>query len=125
MIDCLCTFSYKKHFRLLFVIDVILGTAHMMSHKGPFVKYLYRYHVQHHSRHHNYSSVKYVGNSFDFEVILTQVCYAFLPRVLGLDVWTGIFLINLFSLQLLLEHCGCNFICLKTFLQIYALPNNE
>lgn len=91
----------------LFVIDVILGTAHMMCHKGPFVKYLCRYHAQHHSRHHNYSSVKYVGNSFDFEVILTQVCYAFLPRVLGLDVWTGIFLINLFSLQLLLEHSGC------------------
>ena len=91
----------------LFVIDVILGTAHKLSHEGPIKKYLFRYHAQHHTRHHNYSAVKYVGNPFDLEVVLTQVCYAFLPRVLGLDVWTSIFLIDLFSLQLLLEHTGC------------------
>ena len=90
----------------LLIIDLVLGTAHMLSHKGPFQKYLYKFHSKHHSRHHNYSSVKYVGNPFDLEVFLTQVLYAFLPRIMGLDVVTGIILINLFSLQLLLEHSG-------------------
>jgi hypothetical protein len=90
----------------LFIIDMILGTAHMLSHKGPFKKYLSKYHMKHHTRHHNYSSVKYVGNPLDFEVVLTQLCYAFLPRILGYDVWTGMLLIDIFSLQLLLEHSG-------------------
>jgi hypothetical protein len=90
----------------LLIIDMILGTAHMLSHKGPFKKYLSKYHMKHHNRHHNYSSVKYIGNPLDFEVVLTQLCYAFLPRLLGYDIWTGILLIDIFSLQLLLEHSG-------------------
>jgi len=64
----------------LFFIDIILGTAHMLSHKGPLKKALYKYHAEHHSRHHNYSSVKYIGNPFDLEVFLTQVCFALLYK---------------------------------------------
>lgn len=90
----------------LLIIDVVLGTAHMLSHKGPFRNFLWRFHAKHHTRRHNYAAVKYVGNPFDLEVFLTQVLYAFLPRLMGLDVVTGIILINLFSLQLLLEHSG-------------------
>eukprot|EP00591_Stephanopyxis_turris_P012578 CAMPEP_0195509624 /NCGR_PEP_ID=MMETSP0794_2-20130614/2507_1 /TAXON_ID=515487 /ORGANISM="Stephanopyxis turris, Strain CCMP 815" /LENGTH=313 /DNA_ID=CAMNT_0040636893 /DNA_START=72 /DNA_END=1010 /DNA_ORIENTATION=+ len=90
----------------LLIIDMILGTAHMLSHRGPFKIYLSKYHMKHHTRHHNYSSVKYVGNPLDFEVVLTQLCYAFLPRLLGYDIWTGLLLIDIFSLQLLLEHSG-------------------
>ena len=96
----------KDLFMGLIVIDIILGTAHLLSHKGPWKKFLFKYHAKHHSRHHNYSTVKYIGNPFDFEVVLTQVCFSFLPRLLGLDIWTGILLIDIFSLQLLLEHSG-------------------
>lgn len=99
----------------LFLVDLILGAAHMLSHKGPLKEILFKYHAKHHSRHSNYSSVKYVGNPFDFEVFLTQICFAFLPRFIGIDVWTGIFLVNFFSLQLLLEHSG--------YINIFALSH--
>mmetsp|Transcript_15287 Transcript_15287/g.19930 ORF Transcript_15287/g.19930 Transcript_15287/m.19930 type:complete len:146 (-) Transcript_15287:196-633(-) len=90
-----------------FLVDLVLGTAHMLSHKSPLKEVLFKYHAKHHSRHSKYLSVKYVGNPFYFEVFLTQICFAFLPRFMGIDVWTGIFLVNFFSVQLLLEHSGC------------------
>ena len=96
----------KQLFLGLIVIDLILGTAHLASHRGPLKKYLFKFHAHHHERHQNFPAVKYVGNPFDFEVFLTQVCFAFIPRLLGFDVITGVILINLFSLQLLLEHTG-------------------
>jgi hypothetical protein len=90
----------------LIVIDFILGTAHLASHRGPFKKYLSKFHAPHHTRHQNFAAVKYIGNPFDLEVFLTQVCFAFIPRLLGFDVLTGAILVDVFSLQLLLEHTG-------------------
>ena len=92
----------------LLVIDFILGSAHMASHTKQFKKWLWKYHAPHHTRHVNFPAVKFIGNAFDLEVFLTQVCYVFLPRLLGLDVLSGIILIDLFSLQLLVEHTGYN-----------------
>ena len=90
----------------LLVLDLILGTAHMLAHKGPFKRWLWKYHMKHHTQPRNYSAVKYHGEALDLEVLLTQVCYAFLPRILGMDLFTGMVLVNWFSFQLLLEHTG-------------------
>jgi len=90
----------------LLILDLILGTAHMLAHKGPFKRWLWTYHMKHHTQPRNYSAVKYHGEALDLEVLLTQVCYAFLPRILGMDVVTGMVLVNWFSFQLLLEHTG-------------------
>lgn len=90
----------------LIIIDLILGTAHLVSHRGVLKKQLWPYHARHHKKHRNYAAVKFFGEPFDLEVFLTQACYAFLPRALGLDVVTGMILINWFSFQLLLEHTG-------------------
>ena len=90
----------------LLVMDFILGTSHLLSHHRLFKKWLWQYHARHHTKHYNSFSVKYHGHSFDLEVFLTQACNAFLPRLLGLDVVTGAALMNIFSLQLLMEHSG-------------------
>lgn len=90
----------------LLILDLILGTAHLLSHKGPFKRWLWKYHKKHHGQPRNYSAVKYVGEALDLEVFLTQACFAFLPRILGMDLVTGMAMINWFSFQLLLEHTG-------------------
>lgn len=90
----------------LLIIDLILGTAHKISHRGTFKCYLWPFHARHHTQYYNYASVKFCGEPFDLEVFLTQFCYAFLPRILGMDVLTGMILVNAFSIQLLVEHTG-------------------
>ena len=104
------TLSAKKLLKQLhlglIVIDFILGTAHLASHRGPFKRCLSKFHAHHHTRHQNFAAVKYIGNPFDLEVFLTQACFAFIPRLLGFDVLTGAILVDVFSLQLLLEHTG-------------------
>jgi len=90
----------------LVVLDLILGTAHMLSHTRRFKCVLWKHHARHHTQHFNYAAVKFHGEPYDFEVFLTQVCYAFLPRILGMDLVTGMIMINWFSLQLVLEHTG-------------------
>lgn len=90
----------------MLVLDLILGTAHMLSHQGWLKRHLWPFHATHHSQHVNYPTVKYIGQPFDLEVFLTQMSYAFLARSLGFDVFTGMMLIDGFGLQLLLEHSG-------------------
>lgn len=90
----------------LVIIDLTLGTAHMISHRGALKRHLWPFHARHHTQHYNYASIKFCGEPFDLEVFLTQFCYAFLPRLLGMDVLTGIVLVNAFSIQLLVEHTG-------------------
>lgn len=88
----------------LVIIDLILGTAHKISHRGALKCHLWPFHARHHTHRYNYASIKFCGEPFDLEVFLTQFCYAFLPRLLGMDVFTGMILVNAFSIHLLVEH---------------------
>ena len=58
----------------LVVIDLILGTAHMLSHTGSYKWWLWKHHALHHTKHENYVAVKFHGETLDLEVFLTQVC---------------------------------------------------
>ncbi|GFH61523.1 predicted protein [Chaetoceros tenuissimus] len=54
----------------LLIIDLILGTAHMISHRGALKCHLWPFH--HHTQHYNYASIKFCGEPFDLEVFLTN-----------------------------------------------------
>jgi len=99
----------------LIIIDFVLGTAHLVSHQGVLKKWFWPLHARHHKKNYNYAAVKFFGEEFDLEVFLTQVCYAFLSRILGFDVVTGTIMINWFSFQLLLEHSGYNLFYVAVF----------
>lgn len=89
----------------LLVIDLVLGTAHLLSHRY-LKRWLWQFHALHHTQQENYFAVKFYGHPFDLEVLLTQCLYAFSGRLLKLDIVTSVLLVNTFSVQLLIEHSG-------------------
>mmetsp|Transcript_39279 Transcript_39279/g.127120 ORF Transcript_39279/g.127120 Transcript_39279/m.127120 type:complete len:248 (+) Transcript_39279:564-1307(+) len=99
----------------MLTFDLVLGTAHLVSHRGFLKPFLWPFHHRHHTQHHNSPAVKFCGEPYDLEVFLTQCLYALLPRMLGLDVLCGTLLVDLFGIELLIEHTGYSIFYVSQF----------